>query len=112
MKNIKAEDIRKGLMELRDEKYREFHSGLVPGEDKIIGIRIPVIRKYARELFKEYHKDVDLLLENTGVEYYEEKVLKGMLIGMEKKGDVYKRQTCLTAGTLCFLSEAWLREAL
>lgn len=86
MKNIKAEDIRKGLMELRDEKYREFHSGLVPGEDKIIGIRIPVIRKYARELFKEYHKDVDLLLENTGVEYYEEKVLKGMLIGMEKKG--------------------------
>ena len=36
-------DIRNELEQLRDEKYREFHSSLLPNVDKskIIGVRLP-----------------------------------------------------------------------
>ena len=44
------EEIQKHLFELQDMAYRDFHSRLMPGIDKetIIGIRVPVLRKYAR----------------------------------------------------------------
>ena len=41
------EKIQAELFELRDEKYRDFHSKLIPDMEKenIIGIRTPVLRK-------------------------------------------------------------------
>lgn len=44
--------VRSELFALRDEKYREFHKKLVPTVDeaRIIGIRVPQLRKYAKEL--------------------------------------------------------------
>ena len=44
MAEIRGDDIRKDLFDLRDEEYAEFHRKLVPGEEKIIGIRVPVLR--------------------------------------------------------------------
>ena len=46
------EDIRAQLFELQDKNYREFHARLMPNieKDRIIGIRVPVLRKYAKEL--------------------------------------------------------------
>ena len=43
-------DIEKLLLSLADEKYKEFHKKLIPtvNEDKIIGIRTPVLRKTAK----------------------------------------------------------------
>lgn len=35
------EEVIKQLMDLQDLKYREFHSGLCPRTDNIIGVRIP-----------------------------------------------------------------------
>ena len=32
--------IKKQLFELADEKYKEFHGGLCPGTDNIIGVRV------------------------------------------------------------------------
>ena len=46
------EDIRAQLFALQDKNYREFHARLMPNieKDRIIGIRVPVLRKYAKEL--------------------------------------------------------------
>ena len=47
-------EIREKLLEMQDLKYKEFHSGLSPNVDHIIGIRVPVLRAYAKELLKQY----------------------------------------------------------
>ena len=40
------------LFALQDKNYREFHARLMPNieKERIIGIRVPVLRKYAKEL--------------------------------------------------------------
>lgn len=45
-------DLQKQLFALQDEKYREFHCRLIPGvdEDRVIGIRVPVLRKFAKNI--------------------------------------------------------------
>lgn len=75
--------IKEKLLELADPKYREFHSGLCPGTENIIGVRVPVLRKYAKELAKNY--EIKELLKQIDNEYYEEIMLQGMLIGLEKE---------------------------
>lgn len=42
----------KQLLSMQDTEYRDFHASLIPTVDKsrIIGVRIPLIRKLAREL--------------------------------------------------------------
>ena len=44
------EDIRAQLFALQDKNYREFHARLMPNieKDRIIGIRVPVLRKYSK----------------------------------------------------------------
>lgn len=39
------------LFALQDKNYREFHARLMPNieKERIIGIRVPVLRKYAKE---------------------------------------------------------------
>lgn len=78
--------IRKKLFELSDKKYKEFHGRLCPGTENIIGVRVPVLRKYAQELFKE--KDWKQTIEEIDNEYYEEIMLQGMLIGQAKNEDI------------------------
>lgn len=74
--------IKEELKSLQDKKYKEFHSKLCPGTNNIIGIRIPVLRKYAKTLLKE--NDFKLLINNIDDKYYEEIMLQGMLIGLVK----------------------------
>jgi 3-methyladenine DNA glycosylase AlkD len=85
---IMKEKIREKLFELQDLKYKEFHGGLCPGTENIIGVRIPVLRKYAKELISNYK--VEELLKSIGDEYYEEIMLKGILIGIVKEKDINK----------------------
>lgn len=75
--------IKEKLFELADQKYKEFHSGLCPGSDNIIGVRVPILRNYAKELAKEY--EVNELLKQIDNQYYEEIMLQGMLIGLTKQ---------------------------
>jgi len=65
------------LFNLADEKYKKFHSGLCPGTDNIIGVRVPILRKYAKELAK---MDFRNYLETARNKYYEEILLQGMVI--------------------------------
>lgn len=81
---ITGDAVRKHIFTLADEKYREFHSALVPGEDSIIGVRIPVLRKYAKELYSSWKGTGGELITLIGDEYYEEIMLQGMITGMQK----------------------------
>ncbi|MCI8761168.1 MAG: DNA alkylation repair protein [Clostridia bacterium] len=75
--------IKEKLFELSDLKYKEFHSGLCPGIDNIIGVRVPILRNYAKELVKQY--EIEELFKQIDHQYYEEIMLQGMLIGLEKE---------------------------
>ena len=75
-------DLRKTLFELSDKKYKEFQRGLVPNSDDIIGIRIPQLRKIAKQIAKQNHIE---FLDKYKPEYYEEKLIYGLVIGYMKE---------------------------
>ena len=75
-------EIEKELLNMQDKKYKEFQKGICPGVEEIIGIRIPMLRNYAKELLKKY--DFKQLMESIPNNYYEEIMLQGMLIGQAK----------------------------
>ena len=65
---------------MQDLKYRDFHSKLMPTVDKekVIGVRTPELRKFAKEIAKTaYSKE---FLANLPHEYYEENNLHAFLI--------------------------------
>lgn len=78
------EEIRKDLFNMQDKKYKEFHSSLSPNVDNIIGIRVPVLRNYAKELLKQ-HKQEEIKI---GDKYYEELLLQGMIIGLQNRESI------------------------
>lgn len=71
-------NLREELFKNQDLKYREFHKKLVPtvDENKIIGVRVPIVRKIAKLAFKSN-------VENL-CEYYEEKEVYGLCLSMKK----------------------------
>ncbi len=79
-------EIKEKLFELSDKKYKEFHVGLCPGTNNIIGVRVPILRNYAKELYEE--KTWKETIRQIDNEYYEEIMLQGMLIGLAKKEDI------------------------
>ena len=87
MSQIK-EEIKNKLRELADLKYKEFHSGLCPNTENILGVRVPILRNYAKEVLKQYK--IEDLLENIDNEYYEEVLLQGMIIGLSKEKNTEK----------------------
>lgn len=80
------EKIKQKLFELSDCKYKEFHSKLCPKIENIIGVRVPILRNYAKELFDE--KTWQQTIKQIDDEYYEEIMLQGMIIGQAKKADI------------------------
>ena len=75
------ENIREKLFKKQDLKYREFHSSLCPNVDKIIGVRVPELRKMAKEIATIGY---DKFLLQSNDEYYEELLLQGLVIGYAK----------------------------
>lgn len=77
---MKKEDIQKKLLSLQDEKYRDFTAKLMPTVDKkkIIGVRSPLLRAFAKELIKE--NDYGDFLSSLPHKYYEEDNLHGFII--------------------------------
>ena len=73
-------DVRKRLFEMQDTGYRDFHARLVPTvkKEKIIGIRTPMIRKFAKEFGKTERSE--MFLKVLPHQYYEENNLHGLLI--------------------------------
>ncbi len=78
------DEIKDFLRQNGEEKYKKFHISLTPGlnEERAVGVRVPVLRKYAKELAKK-----GVTPEQTDTYYYEELMLRGMLIGFTKYPD-------------------------
>ena len=78
-----TEKIRKRLLLEADKNYQEFSSSLLPGVHNILGVRLPVLRKIAKEIYKE---DRESFLSTSPL-YFEEKLLQSMVIGLLKEED-------------------------
>lgn len=68
------------LFLMQDIAYRDFHAKLIPEikKDRIIGVRTPALRKYAKEVFAL--NDYSEFLKELPHRYYEENNLHGFLI--------------------------------
>lgn len=77
-----------GLFALKDENYRRFHAKLIPDIpiNNIIGVRTPVLRKYAKEVAKL--PEANIFLESLPHSYYEENNLHGALLSLLYPKDI------------------------
>lgn len=68
------------LFEMQDLRYKAFHSKLMPtvNPDKIIGVRVPLLRKFAKEFSKT--DEAEIFMKNLPHSYYEENNLHAFLI--------------------------------
>lgn len=89
--------IRKELLSMAEPEYREFSAKLLPEGVKLLGVRLPKLRKYAKQILKQYgtmYLDTVLAfvsreekLEKEVItnllqdEFMEEILLQGMVIG-------------------------------
>ncbi len=76
--------IRQTLISMGEKEYRDFSSALMPTVDKskVIGIRVPVLRKYAKEL-----ENYEEFLTELPHKYFEENNLHAFLIEREQDFD-------------------------
>lgn len=79
--NVVELTIKTRLLELAEEKYRIFSSGLLPNVNNILGVRLPVLRKLAKEITQGPWESY---LETASSDYFEEIMLQGMVIGCAK----------------------------
>ncbi len=89
----KMTDIQEKLFSMQDEQYRKFHSKLMPTVPfkKVIGVRTPLMRKFAKELSKtDKAKEFLSVLPH---EYYEENNLHAFLICLVKDFDEALKET-------------------
>jgi len=84
------QSIRERLLSLAEPKYGAFSASLIPDCDNLIGVRLPTLRKLAKELVKNQAHWRELLVEPDV--YFEEIMLRGMIIGLgcDKDKDVDK----------------------
>ena len=66
-----------------DLKYKAFHSSLIPDDesDSFIGIRMPDMRKIAKEISKENARE---FLNISKTEYYEQRIISAIVTGLIK----------------------------
>lgn len=75
------------LLEVKDDKYRDFQAKLVPNisPDTIIGVRTPDMRKIAKEVFNSDLKDG--FLAELPHRYYEENLVHFFVVALIKDFD-------------------------
>lgn len=75
--------IRKEMQNLVDEEYAKFNQKLCPDtKKKMLGIRVPLLRKLAQKIVKEY--DWQEFLKKADDNCFEEVLLQGLVIGYAK----------------------------
>ena len=74
-------NIREYLFELKDDNYKDFASKLTKTKYPFIGVRIPILKRLAREISKKNYTVDD-------GEYFEEIMLEGLSIGYLKDIDL------------------------
>lgn len=77
-------DIRNRLFELADEQYADFQAKLTPTVDRelFIGVRVPVARKLAKELYKA--GAYEAFLSDLPHKFFDENMLHGLILSEYK----------------------------
>lgn len=88
------QEIRRLLLENKEENYAAFSAKLLPTIDSstILGVRLPLLRKMATSISKNYDVEVISSYIHSNLEFFEEKMLAGFLIG---KMDDWNISCCL-----------------
>lgn len=76
--------IRKRLIALAEPRYQAFAASLIPGEQTLLGVRLPTLRKLAQEIAR--HQREEIVHETSPPQSMEECMLRGMLIGYAEGG--------------------------
>lgn len=71
------------LKNLSDKKYKEFSQNIVPNSE-ILGVKMPILRKFAKKLLGDLSKKEIMEFINSKVFYHEEFILKALLINSLK----------------------------
>ncbi len=75
------QNIRTELEKLVEKDYQKFASRLIPNSNNLLGVRVPNLRKMAKEIAKGDWENYLLTASDT---YFEEVMLQGMVIGVIK----------------------------
>lgn len=76
----KLEGFLEYLESFSDEKYKAFHKRLIPGEETLLGIRTPVLKSIAKEVYKgDYGSFLDMKSD-----VYDVIMIKAFVIGKIK----------------------------
>ncbi len=70
--------VRQHLIEMSEEDYKKFSSSLTPNCGVMLGVRLPMLRKYAAQILIK--SDAISALGGEDI-YFEEIMLRGMIIG-------------------------------
>lgn len=83
----KMTSLQQRLFKMRDEKYAVFQAKLTPGipPESFIGIRVPILRAFAKEFIKE--PEHETFLKHLPHNYYDENMLHGLIISLLKDYD-------------------------
>lgn len=83
----KMTSLQQRLLKMRDEKYAAFQAKLTPGipSESFIGIRVPILRAFAKEFIKE--PEHETFLKNLPHNYYDENMLHGLILSLLKDYD-------------------------
>ena len=73
-----SSNIRKLLESMSEESYRRFSASLLPGVDRILGVRLPAMRRLAKQIAAN---DWRTYLKTAQRNSFEEIMLQGMVIG-------------------------------
>ena len=81
--NYTVEALRDRLYGMAEENYKEFNQKLLPGVEHVIGIRLPALRKLAKETAKgDFRRYLDEAEKKIGQDsLHEEIMLQGLVLG-------------------------------
>lgn len=84
-------NIQEYLLSQADQKYRGFTLPLIPNIDEktVIGVRLPIIKKYAKELSSN---DKEEFLNDLPHQYHEENILHALILSNIKDYDGFMRR--------------------
>ncbi len=81
---MKTTPLQERLFAMQDKQYAAFQAKLTPGvpEESFIGVRVPVLRKFAKEFAKK--DEVNDFVRQLPHKYYDENMLHSLLISQVK----------------------------
>ena len=98
-------EIQKFLFSQYDKKYRDFTLPLMPTVDEktVIGVRLPILKKYAKDLDEKSKND---FLDSLPHEYHEENILHAFILSNIKDYDLFVKRVdaflpCVTNWSVC-----------